>query len=106
MKNLKFALPLTLHLNTYFVIAELRFLKKRPELCSLSTDMQYNPILDHELYNEYLSEDTAKQILFDLGFFEVKDNFDGHSIEDLREIKDKLSGNWVELYNLSANYTG
>lgn len=87
-------------------ITVLAYLKEGKNGISLHTDMQFNPLHEHVLYSENMTESDARQIMKDLNFIEVKDGFDSHDVDHLREIKSQLPAAWIENHNSWATYTG
>jgi hypothetical protein len=77
------------------------------DIVSIYTDSPYKPFLlknkemQHEIpYEEAVSVVEAENAIW------VKENFDTDSIEDLREIKDKLPVDWVKSFNESLSELG
>jgi hypothetical protein len=75
-------------------------------LVHIWTDLNFNPISDHPDYADYLAEETAIKILLDLEFVSIKEGFDHHNIEDLREVKNQIPTEWIESYNSWTQYKG
>lgn len=110
MENERYVLPLIGYNKPYFVGAEIRVVKNETHknfgFARICTDMQFNPLLGHALYKHYMTIGTAREILEELGFIAVPENFDQDDIGSLMAIKSKLSKEWVSLYNSWANYKG
>jgi len=108
MENERYVLPLIGYNKPYFVGAEIRVVKNKMHknfgFAKIYTDMQFNPLLEHELYKDHMSMGTAREILKRLGFVAVPENFDQDDLESLRTIKSKLSKEWITLYNMWANH--
>jgi hypothetical protein len=109
-KKLKYILPLLAFDRAYIVNAEVRYvtnpINKNFGCVTIFTDMQYNPLVENSLYSKYMEEDAAIKLLTDLGFISVDLDFDSSNVVMLRSIKDKLPKEWVETFNLWANFTG
>lgn len=103
-----FVKPLLAYNKAYFVEATFRQVKN-PKHENFgewhgSTDMQYNPFFEAFSDREYFSIEEAQETLTELGFFEVKENFDSHSIADIEEIKERLSPEFYENYKAWDEY--
>lgn len=67
---------------------------------SIYTDSPYKPFLlkNNELQHEIPYELAISLVEAEGGIW-IKENFDKDSIEDLREIKEKLPADWVNSFN-------
>lgn len=105
---MKFVKPLILGNNSYFVCAELnKVLNKKHKnfgQFTISMDMQYNPFHEHKLADEYLTKQQGIDLLNELGFIQVKHNFDEYNVEDIIEIKNILPKEWFEIFESWLEY--
>jgi hypothetical protein len=110
MKNQRLVLPLSISNKAYLIEAEIRLVRNKKNQnfgkVKIYTDMQYNPLVEHEDFKDYMSFEEAKDLLKKLGFIEVSEGFNQNHIESIRTIKSHLSPDWIENYNLWLNYQG
>lgn len=107
---MKYAKFLTASNHAYTVIAEMREVKnpnhKNFGKWSICADMQYNPLHEKILGLQYFTKEESIKLLTDLGFIQVKEDFDAHNEDNINEIRDQLSAEWIELFELWKDYTG
>jgi len=104
MKNQRYVIPQVAGNSAYLIQAEIRFIKKQDHedfgKCRVWIGMQFDPISRSEAFRNPVPEDEAIRLLVNNGGIRVRDDFDYSNVYHLKEIKDKLSTEWVEIYNL------
>jgi hypothetical protein len=107
-KNTKFILPIFLFEKqkqySCNILAKIKIIKNKNHdkygKVGIYTDSMYSKLEDHFKYKQYMEYDEAVELLTELNFIEVWDDFDVYEEEHWKIIESKLPEGWFTDWKL------